>query len=41
MTEAAEYGSDVVESVLVEIAEDVGIDPERVRDALNRPPAGR
>ena len=38
MTEAAEYGSDVVESVLVEIAEAVGIDPERVRDALHDSP---
>jgi hypothetical protein len=38
VTEAAEYGSDVVESVLVKIAEDVGIDPQRVRDALHSSP---
>ncbi|GAB7095671.1 hypothetical protein JCM30237_28250 [Halolamina litorea] len=35
VAEAAEQGSEIVEAVLMEIAEDVGIDPERVREALN------
>ena len=34
---AAENGSSVIEAVLTDIAEEVGIDPERVRAALRRP----
>lgn len=34
---AVENSSDVIEEVLTEIAEEVGIDPARVRDALHRP----
>ena len=38
VAEAAEQGSEIVEAVLAEIAEDVGIDPQRVREALNSDP---